>query len=111
MEHNNVALTHDEALELLAYLLSSTQGGLKEPSDYAIYRLITAAERLARVWAPRTSGTLSEFLQNLAVQAPTEAAKLITGPSEFQEFLAEQISNLAQEVRLLEVTGGTSNEP
>ena len=110
MKPSSLALTQEEAFELLAYLLTSAQGGIQEPPDYAIYRLVTAAERLARAWAPRASNRMSDYLHNLALQAPTQAAKLITGPNEFQDFIAEQISRLAQELKHAEETSGASDE-
>jgi len=46
MDKQHLALTQEEALELLAYLLTSAQGCIGEPADYGVYRLVTAAERL-----------------------------------------------------------------
>ena len=43
MEESNIALTHEDALELLAFLITSAHGCLRESSDYGHYRLITGA--------------------------------------------------------------------
>lgn len=99
MDGQSIALTQEEALELLAYLLSSAQGCIREPADYGVYRLVTAAERLAAAWAPRTSGELTDYLQNLAMQTPTQAARMDTDLAGFQTFLADQIQKLAWETK------------
>jgi hypothetical protein len=111
MDGQTSALNQEEALDLLAYLLSSAQGCIQEPPDYAIYRLVTAAERLAQAWARRASGTMADYLQNLALQTPTQATRLDTDLGGFQEFLSEQIRRLALETKQWDGPGGIKNEP
>jgi hypothetical protein len=99
MAEQNLALTHDQALELLAYLLSSAQGCLNEPPDYGVYRLVSAADRLASMWAPRANGGLAGYLSDLSTHMPSEAARIDVDLEGFAAYLSEQIRRLAQEVK------------
>ena len=99
MDQNDLALTHDEALELLAYLLSSAQGFQFEQPAYNLLRMVSAADHLARAWASRTSGELSEYLNHLALQTPHKAARIDIDLEGFNTYLDEQIRALAQIVK------------
>jgi hypothetical protein len=110
MEHSELALTEDEALEHIAYLLTSAEGGVTEPQDYAIYRLVSAADRIARIWAPRASGELATFLDNLGTQMPTEATRLDVDLEGFLKYLGEQIAELARIVKNRSSAEEPSNE-
>ena len=108
MNGANMALTHDEALELLAFLITSAHGCLRESPDYGHYRLITAAERLARVWAPRCSGDTAVFLQELTTRTATEGAWLDAEPHRYMAYLAECCRAVAHEIKRRD--GGNDNE-
>jgi hypothetical protein len=110
MESEDTALTQDEALELLAYMLSSVQDCAKSPY-YAVYRLVTAAERLARIWAPRASGSLAAYLHDLAMQTPSRASQMDADADGFQEFMSVQVRKLALEVRQRAGVGEGKYEP
>ena len=100
MSSGKAALTEDQAIELIAYLLSSAQGLLKEPQDYAVLRMATAADRLAAMWAPRTAGDLGRFLEDLSARMPVESAATQGGDiAAFERFLAEKIGELARIVK------------
>lgn len=104
MEEGDFALTHDEALEILAYLLSSAHCGLSE--DYGVYRLVSAADRLARFWEPRSSGELKKILSDLGTNMQTNAARMSVDADGFSSYLSEQIAVLANFVKEQGVVGG-----
>jgi hypothetical protein len=110
MDHSGLALAEDEALELIAYLLTSAEGGVTEPPDYGIYRLVSAADRMARTWAPRASGELATFLENLGTQMPTEAARIDIDLDGFLKYLGEQIAELARIVKERSPAEGAADE-
>ncbi len=100
MTDTAVALTRDEAVELLAYLLSSAQCGMKEPDHYAVLRVASGADRLARMWAPRAEGRLAELLDDLARRLPVESASTQgDDTSGFEAYLADKLSELAHIVK------------
>ena len=89
MNNSKLALTHQEALELLAFLLASAECCLREPPDYGPYRLISAAERLAEFWQPRVTGEISWLLDQLVLRTPSESAGRDQNPERFAVYLAE----------------------
>jgi hypothetical protein len=99
MPEPNMPLTEDEALELLAYLLTSAQGCINQPPDYSVLRIVSAADRMARTWAPRASGDLAAYLEELGTRMPTEAARMDVDMEGFTTYLAEQVRVLAKIVK------------
>lgn len=97
VEEKDWALTHEEALEILAYLLSSAHTGLSD--NYGVYRLASAADRLARFWEPRASGELKEILSDLETNMQTEAARMSVDAQGFAMYLNEQLVALAKFVK------------
>jgi hypothetical protein len=94
----DLALTHDEALALLAFLLASSRSCLFDPPGYGTYRLATAAERLANAWAPRATGSLETFLRDLARTVPAREWDPMGTAPETEAYLDELIASLAREV-------------
>ena len=100
MNNDNITLNEDEAIELIAYILTSAQGLLKEPPDYAILRMVSIADRMAGMWAPRSAGDLGGFLDDLSKRMPVEAAQTQRGDLEaFKRYLSDKIIELAQIVK------------
>lgn len=80
-----LVLAEDEALELLAFLVTAARTQIDEAAEYAPLRLLTAAGRLAGFIADRASpetrallaGPLKQFLDApLAAVDPAFAARL-----------------------------------
>lgn len=55
-------LTEDEALELLAYLVTSARTQVDEAGEYGPMRLMTAARRLGAAMAAHSSPSTAEFV-------------------------------------------------
>ena len=108
MNNDNITLNENEAIELIAYILTSAQGLLKEPPDYAVLRMVSIADRMAGIWAPRSAGDLAKFLDDLSNRMPVEAARTQGGDMEaFKQYLGEKITELAQIVKERDI--GESN--
>lgn len=99
VSEQNAPLTEEETLELLAYLLTSAQGCIDQPPDYSVLRIVSAADRMARMWAPRASGELAAYLEDLGTRMPSEAARMDIDMDGFTAYLAEQVRELAQIVK------------
>ena len=106
MEEKDLALTQGEALEILAYLLASARGARSE--EYGVYRLASAADRLARFWAPRESGELREYLDDLGTGMQKKAAGMTDDVEGFSTYLGETIATLAKIVKEQGMVGGDS---
>ena len=63
-------LDEDEALELLAYLVTAARTQVDEAAEYGPMRLLTAAHRLAERIAPRSSTATVEFVDGPLAQVP-----------------------------------------
>src|SRR4051794_37091976 len=63
-------LDEDEALELLAYLITAARTQVDEAAEYGSLRLLTAAHRLAERIAPRSSEATAAFVAGPLEQVP-----------------------------------------
>ena len=98
MTEHDIALTHDEALELLAFLLASARGCLFDPPGYGTYRLASAAERLSSVWGPRAPRSLHDYLGELTSAVSVHEWDPMGNAPETETFLDRLIADLARAV-------------
>jgi hypothetical protein len=63
-------LDEDEALELLAYLVTAARTQVDEAAEYGPLRLLTAARRLAESIGPRSSETTAAFVSGPLARVP-----------------------------------------
>jgi hypothetical protein len=70
-----MVLTEDEALEVLAYLVTAARTQVDEAAEYGPLRLITAGGRLADFVAPRASPSTRALLEGPLRQMPGTATK------------------------------------
>jgi hypothetical protein len=70
-----MVLTEDEALELLAFLVTAARTQLDEASEYGSLRLLTAASRLADAVAERVSPATRALLTGPLRQIPELAVR------------------------------------
>lgn len=66
MADEKLVLSEQETVELLAFLLSSARGLIREPKDYGPMRLLVAAERLSRNALPRANAEFAPSLRMMA---------------------------------------------
>src|SRR3954464_15589059 len=66
-------VSEDEALELMALLITSARTQVDEAAEYGPLRLIVAAERLSRLLADRASPETRAFAQTTTEAAGTLA--------------------------------------
>lgn len=66
----NWVLNEDEAVELLALLITSARIQMDEPAHYGPLRLLTATERLSGMMLERSSDKARAFLQENIERIP-----------------------------------------
>jgi len=66
----NWVLKEDEAVELLALLITSARIQMDEPVEYGPLRLLTATERLSGLMLERSSDKTRDFLQENIERIP-----------------------------------------
>jgi hypothetical protein len=74
-------LDEDDALELLAYLVTAARTQTEEAAEYGPMRLLTAAHRLAEAMRPRASEATVSF-----VDGPLQAMPPLAVPREEKEY-------------------------
>lgn len=101
MSSQKLTLNENDAVELMAYILTSAEGLLTEPPHYSPLRMVSVADRMAGMWAPRADGALGEFLRDLHQRMPVESAATQAGGdiTAFRGYLAQKIAELATLVR------------
>jgi len=72
-----MVLTEDEALELVAFLVTAARTQVDEAAEYGSLRLLTAAGRLAEFIAERVSPETRAFLTGPLRQMPDLAVRTV----------------------------------
>jgi hypothetical protein len=91
-------LDEDEALEVLAYLVTAARTQVDEAAEYGPLRLLTAARRLAERIAPRSSEATAAFVAGPLQAMPElavprdERAAYVAGLDELCRALAAHLS-------------------
>ena len=67
---SNMVLTEDEALEVLAFLVTAARIQIDEPPDYAPMRLLGGAEKLADLIKERVSQDTRELIETALQGVP-----------------------------------------
>jgi hypothetical protein len=70
-----MVLTEEEAIELLAYLVTAARTQIDEAAEYGPLRLLSAAQRLAGFIAPRVSIATRQLLEGPIQQVPQIATR------------------------------------
>jgi len=98
-------LDEDNAVELLAYLVTTARTQLDEAAEYAPLRLLTAAGRLAEMIEPKASASLRPLLRDIRQQI-SETAVQAGDPDRYTPRLDALCQTVAQYlVRSLDVDG------
>lgn len=87
-------LTEDEALELLAYLVTAARTQVDEAAEYGPMRLLTAARRLGETIASRSSDATAAFVTGPLTGLP-ELAVPKAGREEYVARLDQVCRDLA----------------
>jgi Family of unknown function (DUF6092) len=86
-------LDEDDALELLAYLITAARTQVDEAAEYGPMRLLIAAHRLAETIAPRCS----EGTQGL-VSGPVQQMPLLAVPRDDRDGYVARLDDLCRAV-------------
>ncbi|HEY2206128.1 MAG TPA: DUF6092 family protein [Pseudonocardia sp.] len=84
-------LDEDDALELLAYLITSARTQVDEAAEYGPMRLLTAAHRLGEAIGSRASGGTAALLAG-----PLEAMPLLAVPRTDRDDYVRRLDELCR---------------
>ncbi len=90
----NWVLKEDEAVELLALLITSARIQMEEPAHYAPMRLLTATERLSGLILERASEKSREFLAENMARIPDTHMRM-SDPESYAAALDERCRAVA----------------
>lgn len=88
-------LDEDDALELLAYLVTAARTQVDEAAEYGPMRLLTAAHRLAEAMGPRATDATAETLTGPLSTMPLLAVPRGDGRAEYVEQLDDVCRSVA----------------
>jgi hypothetical protein len=88
-----LVLDEDDALELLAYLVTAARTQVDEAAEYGPMRLLTAAHRLSAAMTPRASAETRALLDGPLRQVP-----LLAVPREDRRDYIEQLDAVCRDL-------------
>lgn len=95
-----IAMTEDEALNLVAYLTASADISLREPELYGPFRLIEAASQVAEAVLKNNPRPESRaFWESLQQEINTKSSWMMWDKAGFREFLQEMPGKVAEELK------------
>lgn len=93
---NAMVLSQDEALELVAFLVTGARCLMDEAIDYGPMRLLEAAERLSRYVSPRSDDAAARSLfEKLAMNIPPQIGRRNADPKGYLAFIDESCRLIA----------------
>ena len=96
-----MVLTEDQAFELLAFLVSSAEISLVEPTYYGTFRLVDAASRLMGFMLEHDPERSGEFLQRFKEEVDTKKVWMMWDREAYDDFLRGAPAVVAAEVKRL----------
>ena len=91
-------LDEDDAVELLAYLVTAARTQVDEAAEYGPMRLLTAARRLADMVGPHASAEVGELLTGPLQQMPLLAVPREAGGTTTRAAYVAALDGLCREV-------------
>jgi hypothetical protein len=89
-------LTEGEAVELLAFLITSARALSSEPPDYGPMRLLSAAAKLSQQAGPRMDGYWQAVFLEIAGQIPLWLRERQRNPQGYLNFMDEISRKIAK---------------
>jgi hypothetical protein len=92
-------LTEDQAFELLAFLFSSAEICLVEPTYYGTFRLVDAASRLMGYMLEHDPKRSAEFLRRFKEEVDTKKVWMMWDREAYDDFLRGAPATVAAELK------------
>jgi hypothetical protein len=95
-------LTEEQAFDILAFLFSSAEICLVEPTYYGTFRLVDAASRMMGHMLAHDPARSGEFLRRFKEEVDTKKVWMMWDREAYYDFLREAPAVVAAEVKRLE---------
>lgn len=97
-----LVLTEEQAFDILAFLFSSAEICLVEPTYYGTFRLVDAASRMMGHMLAHDPQRSGEFLRRFKDEVDTKKVWMMWDRESYYDFLREAPAVVAAEVKRLE---------
>lgn len=94
-----IGISTDDALALLAYLVTSADLCTREPLHYGMLRLIDAAGRLANAMVAAGAGAERPWLAELHTSIEANKEQMMWDRPAFEEFLRDTAASVARSMQ------------
>lgn len=105
---SQMVLTEEQAFELLAFLFSSAEICLVEPTYYGTFRLVDAASKLMGFMLEHDPERTGEFMRRFKEEVDTKKVWMMWDREAYYDFLRATPAIVATEVKRLEQTSQAS---
>ena len=103
-------LTEEQAFDILAFLFSSAEICLVEPTYYGTFRLVDAASRMMGHMLAHDQERSGEFLRRFKEEVDTKKVWMMWDREAYYDFLREAPAVVAAEVKRLEDENAAGQE-
>jgi hypothetical protein len=94
-------LTEEEAMQLIAFLVSASEICIKEPAYYGTFRLIDAASRLMGFMLGHDPPRTGEFLERFKAEVDTKKVGMMYDREAYFDFLRSAAAQVGSEMKRL----------
>jgi hypothetical protein len=101
-ESENTVLTESQALDLIAFMVSSAELCLREPIVYGTFRLVDGVSRLITMMAAHALPESSEFLTTLQTEIDEKKTLMMFDRPAYDDFLQALPGKVAAEIKRVE---------
>lgn len=91
-----LVLSEDDALDVVAFLVTAARTLLDEPVDYGPMRLLSAAHHVCNVAAPRSSTAGRALLEEIGAGIPDGLRQRVRDPAAYRAFLDGLCTTIAR---------------
>jgi hypothetical protein len=95
------ALSEEEAIEIISYLVSSAETSLSEPGLYPIFRLLDATSRMIGLMLEHETPRTGEFLRRFKTEVDLKKVWMMWDSEAFLEFVRRAPAIVAAEAKRL----------
>jgi hypothetical protein len=103
-------LTEEEAMQVIAFLVSAAELCITEPTYYGTFRLVDAASRLIGFMLNHDPPSTGEFLQRFKEELDTKKVWMMWDREAYFDFLRSAPAQVAAEMTRLAAVDGAAKE-
>lgn len=96
---DKMVVSENDAMELLAFLVTSSRGVIDEPELYGSFRLIDAASRLLGFILKSGTAQNDSYLMQMKDRIDTDKMLMMTDTDAYKDFVEGMVREIARELK------------